>query len=165
MNDHDLDRVAAAMNLLRPDWPAKSIRTLLAKRLADRPLRDVVVALAWVACEPASSTPARVLEAGPWWRAAAVDGGQVHVRDVAPVGSRCTTCGLVAEECRSRWSLDHEFTQPRERNVDLSGIIAELKGHIAHSRPATEPRPHTPNPHAEAAREQLHAAMAGSEEA
>lgn len=67
--------------------------------------------------------------------------------DVAPVGSRCTVCGLIERDCRSRWSpsgdavLDehqgrHEFSRPRARDVDLNPVVAELKGHIEH--PATE---------------------------
>lgn len=74
MNEHEIERIAAMAHALRPDWPANSLRTLIATRLADRPRRDVTVALAWVACESATTTPARVLEAGPWWRAAAADG-------------------------------------------------------------------------------------------
>jgi hypothetical protein len=71
MNDTEATRIAAAINQLRPDWPAPSLRTLLARpELATRPRRDVAVALTWVACESTTQTPARVLEHGPWWRAA-----------------------------------------------------------------------------------------------
>ena len=71
--------------------------------------------------------------------------------DVAPLGSRCTTCGLVEDACRSRWSPTgdkdrdeaegrHKFTRRHERDVDVSPVVAELKGHIEH-RP--EPTPAT----------------------
>ncbi len=53
MNDHEIERIAAAMNMLRPDWPKAQLKTLLKdERITDRPRRDVSVALAWVACEP-----------------------------------------------------------------------------------------------------------------
>ena len=77
MNEHEIERIAAAVNVLRPDWPTSSLRTFIASRLGSRPRRDVAVALVWVACEPATTTPARVLEIGPWWQAAAADGTTV----------------------------------------------------------------------------------------
>ena len=63
-------RIANAVSVLRPEWAAASIETLLldpAKHLSRRPACDVAAALAWVACDPASKTPGRVLEHGPWW--------------------------------------------------------------------------------------------------
>lgn len=99
MNEHEKARIAAAVNDLRPDWPTQSVRTLLDHRqLADRPRRDVAVALAWVACESNSATPARVLQPGPWWQAVAVNGtggaARPPTRDEA-----CTTCGKRPEVC------------------------------------------------------------------
>jgi len=92
MNDHEIERIADAMNRLRPDWPVRSLRTLLSKpALATRARRDVTVALAWVACESGTATPARVLENGPWWRAAAVEGALVN-RHPKPADA-CHTCG------------------------------------------------------------------------
>jgi hypothetical protein len=92
MNEHEIERIAAAMNQLRPDWPVKSLRTLLSKpQLANRARRDVTVALAWVACEKDTATPARVLEAGPWWKAAGVEGTLVS-RHPRPEDA-CGTCG------------------------------------------------------------------------
>lgn len=75
MNENEIDRIAAMANALRPDWPVASLRSLLARPdLAARTRRDVAVALAWVACESTTKTPARVLEAGPWWLATNADG-------------------------------------------------------------------------------------------
>ena len=76
MNDHEIERIAAAFHALRPDWPAASLRTMLTKRAQHMPRRDVCVMLAWIACDTASSTPARMFESGPWKRAAAVEGQQ-----------------------------------------------------------------------------------------
>jgi hypothetical protein len=95
MNHNEAMRIAAATNQLRPDWPVASLVTLLARpELANRPRRDVAVALTWVACDAESKTPARVLEAGPWWKAA--NGGE----DVRPQHrpydprSTCHVCSL-----------------------------------------------------------------------
>lgn len=144
MNTHDRGRLADALNRLRPDWPLKQLTTLLADdRLSGRPLRDLAVALTWVACETGTASPYRVLEAGPWWRAVAVDGEDRHWRDVAPVGSRCTTCGLTKPECTRRYRPTgnqardeaqgrHEFARPIESHAEhVRTAVTEIKGHVA----------------------------------
>lgn len=114
MNDHEAQRIAAAFHQLRPDWPASSLLTLIRKNLLDRPRRDVAVALAWVACESGTATPARVLETGPWWRAAGVDGGgrQLEPYDVASV---CGICEKPEHRCRANPYGAHEY----ESKVDV----------------------------------------------
>lgn len=73
MNENEIERIANAIHALRPDWPAASIHSLISDRMAGHTRRDAAVALAWVACESETKTPARVLEAGPWWQAANVE--------------------------------------------------------------------------------------------
>lgn len=91
MNDAEIERIAAAINVARPDWPLSSLITLLKRpELAYRPRRDVFVALAWVASETATQTPARVIEAGPWWKAVAVDSSQALTRYPPKRGEDCT---------------------------------------------------------------------------
>jgi hypothetical protein len=69
----------------------RSLTTLIRDKLGDRPRRDVAIALTWVACESGSHTPARVLEAGPWWQAVG------RFDDTAKRSPRpeeaCRTCG------------------------------------------------------------------------
>jgi hypothetical protein len=60
-------RLAAAANLLRPDWPTASLQTMLDRDHAPRPIADLAVALVAVAMDPTSKTPARLAEHGPWW--------------------------------------------------------------------------------------------------
>lgn len=118
MNEHEIDRIAAAANQLRPDWPLASVRTLLRKpELANRPRRDVAVALAWIACETNTATPARILEAGPWWKAATTDGSTTH-HHVAKVYAMtegdpreiCAECSLHRGECERRSATNgHDF--------------------------------------------------------
>lgn len=100
MNDHEAQRIAAAISAARPDWPAASLLTLIRKNLANRPRRDVFVALAWVACEAETKTPARVLEPGPWWRAVVVTDDASKTRDVVPPEERCATCSQPREVCQ-----------------------------------------------------------------
>lgn len=77
MTKIELHRLAGALATLRPEWPPASLQTFLERHFAHRPLRDAAVVLVSCALDPATSTPARVLEAGPWWKAAAADRGTV----------------------------------------------------------------------------------------
>lgn len=97
MNEHEIERIAAAVNVLRPDWPTNSLRTLIATKLGNRPRRDVMVALAWIACEPNTATPARVVEAGPWWRAAAAGGESTNTPP--RLDQACRLCGRHTTTC------------------------------------------------------------------
>lgn len=65
----EMDRWAAAMRSLRPDWRMDSLRTFAANHLADRPYRDACVAGAWVATDPDARTPHLLTLDGPWWMA------------------------------------------------------------------------------------------------
>lgn len=76
MDQNQIDRIALAAHALRPDWRADSLRTFIGQQvtrsglpLRDMPARDVAVALTWIACDPDTRVPTRVLENGPWWEA------------------------------------------------------------------------------------------------
>lgn len=72
----ELARIAAAMNALRPEWARQSLLTYLQAKHADKAPRDLAVAAAWICCDEATATPARLGENGPWWTA---------TRQLAPV--------------------------------------------------------------------------------
>jgi hypothetical protein len=119
MNEVEISRIAAAISDLRPDWPAAPIRSLLNRpELKNRPRRDVAVALTWVACEADTKTPARVIEAGPWWRAAALETSAGTVTHTGKtIGLRhgdprtiCGICDMWRNECEARAEVGgHEF--------------------------------------------------------
>ena len=88
----EIDRLAAAVNALRPDWPTQSLRTFIAANLAERSYRDAALALAWVATDPQTRTPKRVLEGGPWWRATS-SGTDAAPAERVDHGPRCYHCG------------------------------------------------------------------------
>ena len=153
MNEHEATRIAAAMNHARPDWPLKQLHTLLRdERIASRPRRDVFVALAWVASEPNSASPYRVLEAGPWWRAAGIEGSSHGKR-----GPICVHCGFERQDCVQRWTGDHEFEEPNawmrrrlEKPIDAHATVTALKQLAHDDRPEPTPEPeHQPNEHVE----------------
>ncbi|WP_418061787.1 hypothetical protein [Pimelobacter simplex] len=106
MNEHEAQRIAGAISRARPDWPERQIMTLIEARLMDRPRRDVFVALAWVASERTTASPYRVLEAGPWWRAVAVDGTSTP-RSPFTAATACDICSQLAH--RHTASGGHDF--------------------------------------------------------
>ncbi len=75
----ETERLAAMANALRPDWPLKSLTTFIVNELTRRTYREVAIALAWVATDPATDTPKRMLEAGPWWNASRAQAATVSV--------------------------------------------------------------------------------------
>lgn len=117
MNDHEVTRIATALNQMRPDWPVKQLTTLLRDdRMVNRPRRDAAVALAWVACEPNTASPYRVFENGPWWRAAAVDGTQTGGTAKTLSWTQgdpretCGICDMRRDDCESRAATNgHDF--------------------------------------------------------
>lgn len=78
METTELQRLASMGNALRPEWPARSLHTFLANHFAARAYGDVAVALAWVCTRTKTETPRLILEAGPWWKAAATDSAHVQ---------------------------------------------------------------------------------------
>lgn len=147
MNEHEIDRLASAFHVLRPDWPHASLRTFIAKNLAHRPRRDVAVALAWVASESNSATPARVLTAGPWWKAAAVgdtgSGTVAHTgktvgRDADP-RAVCGICDMWRSDCEQRREVaGHEFV-PRSECLPPTEIGALGKRGTCLAGPSEQP--------------------------
>lgn len=132
MNEVEISRIAAAISDLRPDWPAASIRSLLNRpELKNKPRRDVAVALTWVACEVETKTPARVIEQGPWWQAAASETSRATIAHTGKTVGRgvdphdvCGICDLYRDECQRRSNVSgHEFVAraecmpPREPGV------------------------------------------------
>lgn len=97
MNRTEAERLAKMANGLRPDWPWNSLVTFIETHLAERSYRDAAVALAYVACEPDTRTPRRVLEAGPWWNvgpasARPTESCIVTYCEHGDPGATCRTC-------------------------------------------------------------------------
>jgi hypothetical protein len=130
MNEHDVEEIAASLHVLRPDWPSAQIRTLIRDHLQDRPRRDVLVALSWVAGDSASHTPYRVLQNGPWWKAAAADRTTIDPADRTDSGLLCAICLQPEHRCRRAWSEDHDYVSVEEHQAlvaDTDPMIRALQ--------------------------------------
>jgi hypothetical protein len=128
MNTNEQTRLAAAIAILRPDWPQESLRTFIARDdqlLAKRPYQDAAVALVFVALDPATKTPARVNEPGPWWRI-----GRAEPEPVK--GVRCPRCRHTympteQHECRQPTSRVAQFTD--QLRAELATVRADQCPH------------------------------------
>lgn len=130
MNENEISRIAAAISDLRPDWPAASIRSLLNRpELKNKPRRDVAVALVWVACEAETKTPARVIEAGPWWKAAMVESSGTTIAHTGKTVGRaanpnevCGICDMWRDDCKGRADVNgHDFV-PRSKCLPATEV-------------------------------------------
>ena len=105
----ETERLAAMANALRPDWPLKSLTTFIVNELTRRTYREVAIALAWIATDPATDTPKRMLEAGPWWNASRAQAATVSVvvtrcpEHPEHPAARCPEC-----EEANRGEVDHQ---------------------------------------------------------
>lgn len=101
----ETERLAAMAHELRPDWPIRSLCTWLQADHANRAYQDIAVALAYIATDPATQTPKRMNEAGPWWQATVRAGSPNAPSSVPAAGiPRCTVYGHdheIAHNCRS----------------------------------------------------------------
>ncbi len=105
LNRTEIERLAKMAHALRPDWPVSSLCTILNADHRDRAYADVAIALAVIATDPATKTPKRLSESGPWWSASQAVFG---IRDTATpprhTDPRCTKPGHeheLAHNCRS----------------------------------------------------------------
>ncbi|MCL2453756.1 MAG: hypothetical protein FWD18_00410 [Micrococcales bacterium] len=110
----EIDRLAAMANAVRPDWPIRSLRTGIATNHRARAYQDVAVAMAWIATDPATRTPGRLDEAGPWWDAAqAGSSGQEHGRS-DPRSPRCQVVGHGSYPVRNCGACRFESLDPSD---------------------------------------------------
>jgi len=75
MNRPEAEQIAAAVSIIRPDWLQTSLVKMLEKH-QHRPARDVALALIWCAYDPATDSPGRINQPGPWWDVARLAGAE-----------------------------------------------------------------------------------------
>lgn len=125
LNKDETHRIAAATNALRPDWPMKNLITFIDNNLNARTYRETAVALAWVASDPISRTPGRVLENGPWWRN--------NNGDQATVSVIPTKCGEHPEYLARNCPACETQTDSVNYKTHVASIKAALKTRPRHA--------------------------------
>ncbi len=140
LTDTEVSRLADSAAALRPDWPARSIRAYLSARMRDRAFADVAVALACVAADPASQTPARLDEAGPWW--AATKANRPHDSTWTPGPGAAPACRRpghereLASNCRACASEHLAAIEPAAPAPTVPAPVDQLRAALR--RPAQE---------------------------
>ena len=117
LSDTEVSRLADSIHAGRPDWNPRSLRAFIAAKMRGYAFADAFVALAVVAADPTSETPARVLEPGPWWTATRANRTDTTYRP-GPDGNPCTVPGHEHERsdrcrlCRAEDLAGTETTAP-----------------------------------------------------
>jgi hypothetical protein len=120
----ETERLAGMANALRPDWTVRSLVTLILTNLDHRAYQDIALALAWIATDPTTATPGRLLEAGPWWLTAKPG---TSTPDAMPGRVRCSKDGHEferASNCRICISDALEATDT-DRALTSQGVPAD----------------------------------------
>jgi hypothetical protein len=127
----EAQRIAAAVNLLRPDWRTALIMTVLGdERNINRPYADLAIAMTAVAVDPASKKPGRIHENGIWWNSALASTPIKMPRYPSPTD--CGVCGRPFELHSSLSAVDdHEYETQRAKGV---GPTPEQKAAIRAAR-------------------------------
>ena len=126
---NELERVAAMAVALRPDWVLQSVLTNLKANHGTRPFRDLAVAVAWIATDPDTLTPGRLLEAGPWWAATTPKAEGAKGTRGNGICDRCRYPHPVGQSCDVRRSdIDHD-SPARQAHIQQARAAALAAAH------------------------------------
>lgn len=126
---NELTRIADAVNALRPDWIARSVRVILNRpELRDRAFADLAAVMTVIACDPKSTTPARAVEPGPWWQAVKANAGASSVPEAGP--------GRDVDRCER---AGHEHEAAATCRACRAEQLADLEPDAAPQRPVPAP--------------------------
>lgn len=123
MEEIEINRLAGAMNQLRPEWPVASLRTFLRTHFAERAFRDMALAAAYVAADERTKTPELLRQTGPWWNVgpASTDRGTPRVGP-EPGEDRCRFAGHEHESaarCRACAAEEAAGDQPEPTSAPV----------------------------------------------
>lgn len=144
LSKDEAQKIAASANSLRPDWSVAQVMGVLGKddiRLR-RTYRDTAIAVAALACDPATRQPTRLLESGPWWEATASKPAGLKYHEITD--EDCAICFRPPELCsRLSWTDAHDYEPQHTRAVSVPPT-PEQKAAIEAARivdPDPEPEP------------------------
>ena len=113
----DAARIADAITVLRPTWTQNRLMALMANPAirARRQPKDVAAAFAWIALDPDTREPTRILESGPWWGTADVAAATTGPTYRYTNPRDCGICNKPEAECRKD---GHDYTPAFVRHDD-----------------------------------------------
>jgi len=124
MDENEIQRLALMASALRPEWPARSLRTFIEKNLSNRAYGDAAVAFAWICTRTKTETPRLMLEAGAWWKAAGTESSS-GTRPPTKAEA-CATCGK-PEGQHNTWD-EHEWVPVAQAKRGRVPMPAEMRG-------------------------------------
>lgn len=80
-NQQAIERIAAAVNALRPEWPVASLVTMLTEKHQHRDARTLALAATWVATDRDTQTPGLLNTAAPWRAVSTLSDAEKHPSD------------------------------------------------------------------------------------
>lgn len=119
---HDQAKAAAkCINALRPDWDVPGIIDALGRARGRGDAPTVVMAAIRAATAPSNRTPAVIWLDGAHWRAP--EPARPERRPAPKPHELCGICSEREDDCRRKWSHDHEYEhrQPRTTTTTQNG--------------------------------------------
>lgn len=128
MNQIQIERIAAALHALRPDWPVQSLVKFISDR-RNQPMTDLLVQLVMVAVDPETKTPARIDQDGAWKRVLSIAPTERNTSAHIPVASP-TDCDICSRS-KAKCDLDdsHEYVQRNRRDGRKFEVFTASDGH------------------------------------
>lgn len=125
MEHIEIQRMARSVNLIRPDWPVGSLETFIRRRADHMTPLDLHLQLVYVAHDPATTTPARIDQHGPWKYLLTGPREQTVTHRYADPRD-CGTCNKPEGECLKD---GHDYTPSFVRNDDraIPDLIARVR--------------------------------------
>lgn len=116
MNKAEAQRIASAINVMRPEWSTGLLMAVLGDdRMIRRPYADALIALTVLATDEKSKKPGRVHDNGIWWAAVTATVGQ-EIKYRTITNEDCAICTRPENEHNLPTLRDHDFEPYGSRN-------------------------------------------------
>ena len=125
MELQDIQRIAVSVHQIRQQWPVESLKTFIRNRADRMTALDLHLQLIYVAHDPATTTPARIDQHGPWKYLLTGPREQtVTYREASP--RDCGVCNKPESECLKD---GHDYTPAFVRHDDRAApdLIARVR--------------------------------------
>lgn len=148
MTKDEAQRIANAVNALRPDWSIAGVMSILADgRCRNKPLTDLTMAFVALALDPASRKPTRIYEHGPWWEVLAPRIGMTTEYRVV-TDSDCAICSRpyelhsrLSQNDPHEWEPQHARGEGERPAPDVRAAIDAAIADAKHAAAAAKEEP------------------------